>query len=39
MIIENIKLFLQNIHKNRILTDTILETKKYLNIIFIQELL
>ena len=39
MIIKNIKLFLQNIHKNRILTDTILETKKYLDIIFIQELL
>ena len=38
MIIKNIKLFSQNIHKNRILTDTIWETKKNFDIIFIQEL-
>jgi len=37
MIIKNIKLFSQNIYKNRILTNTILETKKYFDIIFIQE--
>ena len=37
MIIKIIKLFLQNIHKNRILTDTILETNRDFDIIFIQE--
>ena len=35
MIIKNIKLFLQNIWKNRILTDIILETNKDFDIIFI----
>jgi len=38
MIMKNIKLFLQNIWKNRILTDTISETNKDFDIIFIQEL-
>jgi len=37
--IKNIKLFLQNVQKNKILTNTILETNKNFNIIFIQELL
>jgi len=38
MILKSIKLYLQNIWKNRILTDTILETNNDFNIIFIQEL-
>ena len=33
-----LKVFLQNVHKNRILTDIILKTQKEFNIIFIQEL-
>ena len=38
MIIRNLKIFLQNVWKNRLLTDIILENKKELDIIFIQEL-
>jgi len=38
MIMKEIKIFLQNIHKNILLTNTILETYKEFNIIFIQEL-
>jgi len=38
MILKDLKVFLQNVHKNRILTDIILETQKEFNIIFIQEL-
>lgn len=38
MIIKNIKLFLQNIWKNKFFTNTILESNKKFNIIFIQEL-
>ena len=37
MIIKSIKLFLQNVYKNRVLTDMILETNRDFNIIFIQE--
>ena len=39
MIIKNIKIFLQNIQKNHILTNIILENNKNFNILFIQELL
>jgi len=38
MIIKNIKLFSQNVQKNKLLTNTILETNKDFDIIFIQEL-
>jgi len=38
MIFTNIKIFLQNICKNNLLTNTILETQKDFDIIFIQEL-
>ena len=39
MIIKNLKIFSQNVHKNKFLTDIIiiLENKKEFNIIFIQE--
>jgi len=37
MTLKFLKNFLQNIHKNRLLTDTILENNKNFNIIFIQE--
>jgi len=37
IIIKSIKLFSQNVHKNRVLTDMILETNRDFNIIFIQE--
>ena len=37
MILKTLCLFLQNICKNRILTDIILENKKDFDIIFIQE--
>ena len=37
MIIKNLKIFLQNVGKNKILTNIILENNKNLNIIFIQE--
>jgi len=39
MIINNIKIFLQNICKNKLLTNTILEAQKEFDVIFIQELL
>ena len=39
MILRNLKLFLQNVWKNRLLTDIILENKKEFDIIFIQEFL
>jgi len=37
MIFKSLKLFSRNIHKNRILTDTILENNKNFNILFIQK--
>jgi len=37
MIIKNLKIILQNVGKNKILTNIILENNKNLNIIFIQE--
>ena len=37
MIIENLKVFSQNVQKNRALTNLILKTNKDFNIIFIQE--
>ena len=37
MIIKSIKLFLQNVCQNRVLTNIILETNRDFNIIFIQE--
>ena len=39
MIMKEIKIFLQNVQKNRSLTNTILEEQKEFDIIFIQELL
>ena len=39
MIIRNLKIFLQNVQKNGLLTDIILENKKEFDITFIQELL
>jgi len=39
MIINEIKIFLQNVYKNNLLTNTILEAQKEFDIIFIQELL
>jgi len=38
MIYTNIKIFLQNVHKNNLLTNIILEIQKDFDIIFIQEL-
>jgi len=37
MILKNLKLFLQNVQKNQLLTETLLETNKDFDIIFIQE--
>jgi len=37
MIIKNIEIFSQNVQKNRLLTDMILESNKEFDIIFIQE--
>ena len=37
MIIYKLRVFLQNVWKNSVLTDLILETNKNFNIIFIQE--
>ena len=37
MIVKNLKLFSQNVQKNRFLTNTILETNKDFDILFIQE--
>ena len=37
MILKSLKSFSQNVHKNRLLTDIILENNKNFNIIFIQE--
>jgi len=37
MILKFLKFFSQNVHKNRLLTDIILENNKNFNIIFIQE--
>ena len=39
MIIKEIKIFSQNMHKNNLLTNTILKAQNNFNIIFIQELL
>jgi len=39
MIIKEIKIFLQNVCKNNLLTNTILEVQKEFDIIFIQKLL
>jgi len=36
--IKNIKIFSQNVHKNKFLTNTVLEVQKEFDIIFIQEL-
>ena len=38
MIVKNLKIFLQNIRKNSIIINTILETQNQFNILFIQEL-
>ena len=38
MIIKEIKIFSQNIHKNNLLTNSILEAQKEFDIVFIQEL-
>jgi len=38
MILKNLKIFSQNVQKNRILTDIILENKKEFDIVFIQEM-
>ena len=37
MIIQNLKVFSQNVHKNSLLTNTILETHSHFNILLIQE--
>ena len=37
MIIKNIKIFSQNVQKNKLLTNMILESNKEFDIIFIQE--
>lgn len=37
MIIKNLKIFSQNVWKNRLLTDIILENNKNFDVIFIQE--
>ena len=37
MILKSLNFFLQNVYKNRLLTDTILENNKNFNILFIQE--
>ena len=39
MIYDNLKLYLQNIHKNSLIVNTILEIQSLFDIIFIQELL
>jgi len=38
MIVKNLKVFLQNVQKNKLLTDTLLETNNNFDILFIQEL-
>ena len=38
MIVKNIKIFLQNVQKNNLIVNTILETQFDFNVIFIQEL-
>jgi len=37
MMYNNLKIFFQNIHKNALIINTILETYSYFNIILIQE--
>jgi len=37
MIVKNLKIFLQNIHKNSIIINTILETQNQFDILLIQE--
>jgi len=37
MILKSLKIFSQNFHKNKLLTDTLLENNKNFNILFIQE--
>jgi len=37
MILKNLRLFSQNVWKNKLLTDTVLEINKDFNIILIQE--
>ena len=37
MVIKDINIFSQNVHKNNLLTNTILEAQREFNIIFIQE--
>ena len=38
MIVQNLKIFSQNVHKNSLIINTILETQHYFDIILIQEL-
>jgi len=38
MIVQNLKIFSQNVHKNSLITNTILETHSHFDIILIQEL-
>jgi len=37
MILKSLKIFLQNVHKNYLFTDLILENNKNIDIVFIQE--
>ena len=37
MIVKNLKIFLQNVHKNSLIVNTLLETLTHFNIILIQE--
>ena len=37
MIVKNLKIFLQNIQKNSLIVNTILETQSQFDIVFIQE--
>jgi len=39
MISKTLNIFLQNVRKNRLLTDTILENNKKFDVLFIQELI
>ena len=38
MIVKNLKIFSQNVHKNSVIINTILETQNQFDILFIQEL-
>jgi len=39
MIMKEIRIFSQKVYRNNLLTNTILKSQRYFNIIFIQELL